>query len=77
MHTCLGNSCVLRVLTHHAAVEVPVHLAEGVRGRLPLARDDYANISDSQRRVGLALWGAAVGDVDTLGGRVADVGRAT
>lgn len=40
--------CVLRALSHHAAVEVLVHLAEGVRGRLPLARDDDADISDSQ-----------------------------
>ncbi len=48
-----------------------------MRRCFPLAGDDDANISDSQRRVGLALWGTAVGDVDALGGRVADVGRAT
>lgn len=48
-----------------------------MRGHLPLARDDDANISDGQRRVGLALWGAAVGDVDALGGRAADIGRPT
>lgn len=64
-------------LPHHAAVEVLVHLAEGVRGNLPLSWDDDANISDSQRRVGLALRGPAVRDVDSLGGRAADIGRPT
>lgn len=63
--------------SHHAAVEVLVHLAEGVGGHLPLAWDDDANISDGQRGVGLALRGPAVGDVDALGGRAADVGRPT
>lgn len=48
-----------------------------MRGHLPLARDDDANISDGQRRVGLALRGPAVGDVDALGGRAADIGRST
>jgi len=41
-------SCDLRDLSHHAAVEVLVDLAEGVRRRLPLAGDDDADISDSQ-----------------------------
>jgi len=63
--------------THHTAVEVLVHLAEGVRRCLPLARDDDTDIGDSQRRVGLALGRAAVRDVDALGGRAAYVGRAT
>ena len=57
---------VLRAVSHHAAVEVLVHLAEGVRRRLPLAGDDDAHIRDSQRSVGLALGCAAVGDVDAL-----------
>lgn len=48
-----------------------------MRGHLPLARDDDANISNGQRRVGLALRGPAVGDVDALGGRAADIGRPT
>lgn len=68
---------LLSALPHQAAVEVLVHLAEGVRGNLPLSWDDDANISDGQRRVGLALRGPTVGDVDSLGGRAADIGRPT
>lgn len=64
-------------MSHHAAVQVLVHLAEGVRGHLPLARDDDANIGYGQRRVGLALRSPAVGDVDALGGRAADICRPT
>lgn len=67
----------LRVQSHHAAVEVPVHLAEGVGRRLALPRDDDADIGDGERRVWLALGGAAVRDVDALGRGAADVGRAT
>lgn len=63
--------------SHHAAVEVLVHLAEGVRGHLPLARNDDADISDSQGGVRLALGCTAVGDVDALRGGTADVGGAT
>ena len=64
-------------MSHHAAVEVLVHLAEGVGGYLPLAGDDDADISDSEWSVWLALRSPAVGDVDALGGRVANVGRTT
>lgn len=63
--------------SHHAAVEVLVHLAEGVRGHLPLARNDNTDIGDSQGGVGLALRRTAVGDVDALRGGTADVSGAT
>lgn len=46
-------------------------------GRLPFARDDNADVRDSEGRVGLALSCPAVGDVDALGGIAADVGWAS
>lgn len=64
-------------LTHHAAVEILFHLAEGVWGRLSLARDDDADVGDGQGGVQLALRCPAVGDVDALGGIAADVGWTT
>lgn len=62
-------------LTHHAAVKILLHLAEGMRGRLTLARDDDADVSDSQSGVLLALRRPPVGDIDALWGITADVGR--
>lgn len=53
-------------LTHHAAVKILLHLAEGMRGRLTLARDDDADVSDSQSGVLLALRRPPVGDIDAL-----------
>ncbi len=38
-------------LSHHAAVEVLLHLAEGVWGRLSLAWDDDADVGDGQGSV--------------------------
>lgn len=64
-------------VSHHAAVEILVHLAERVWGRLPFAWDDDADVSDSEGRVELALSCPSVGDVDALGGIAADVGRTT
>lgn len=64
-------------LSHHAAIKILLHLAEGVRGRLPLAGDDDADVSDRQGGVRLALRSPPVGDVDALGGIAADVGGAT
>lgn len=61
------------ILSHHAAVEILLHLAEGVRGCLSLARDDDADVGDGQSRVWLALRRPAVGDVDALGGIATDV----
>lgn len=63
--------------SHHAAVEVLVHLAEGVRGHLPLARNNDADIGHSQGGVRLALRSAAIRDVDALRRRAADVGGTT
>lgn len=62
-------------LPYHAAVEVLLHLAEGVWWRLAFAGNDDADVSDGQGGVRLALWRPAVRDVDTLGGIAADVGR--
>lgn len=64
-------------MSHHAAVEILVHLAECVWGCLPFARDDNADVGDGEGGVGLALSGPAVGDVDALGGIAADVGWAS
>lgn len=61
-------------VSHHAAVQVLVHLAEGVWGRLPFAGDDDAEVGDSEGGVGLALGRPAVRDVDALRGVAADVG---
>lgn len=61
-------------LTHHAAVEVLLHLAEGVWGRLSLAGDDDADVGDGQGAVRLALGRPPVRDVDALRGVAADVG---
>lgn len=66
-----------KCLSHHAAVEILLHLTEGVRGRLSLARDDDADVGDSQGGVWLALRCPAVGDVNALGGVAADVGWTT
>lgn len=63
---CSTHTDVSGVPSHHAAVEVLVHLAEGVRGRLPLARNNDADIGHSQGGVRLALRSAAVRDVDAL-----------
>lgn len=68
---------IYSIFSHHAAVEILLHLAEGVRGRLSLARDDDADVGNSQRSVWLALSCPAVGDVDALGGIAADVGWMT
>lgn len=65
------------ILSHHAAVEILLHLAEGVRGGLSFARDDDADVGDGQGSVWLALGCPAVGDVDALGGIAADVGWTT
>lgn len=62
---------------HHAAVEVLLHLAEGVRRRLAFARDDDADVGDGQGGVRLAVRRSAVRDVDSLGGVAADVGGTT
>lgn len=62
--------------SHHAAVEILLHLAEGVRRHLPFARQDDADVGDGQGGVRLALRRPAVRDVDPLGGVAADVGRA-
>jgi len=71
---CSGTN--VAAAAHHAAVEVLVHLAEGVRRRLALGRHDDADVGDGQRGVRLALGGgAAVRDVDALRRRAADVGR--
>lgn len=68
-----GQSLLL--LPHHAAVDVLLHLAEGVWRRLALAGDDDADVGDGQRGVHLALRCPAVRDVDALGRIAADVGR--
>lgn len=70
------NPVKFAVPPHHAAVEVLVHLAEGVRRRLSLARYNDTDIGDSQGGVRLALRRAPVRDIDALGGRAADVGGA-
>ena len=45
--------------THHATVEVLVHLAEGVWRRLALAGDDDADVGDGQGVLGLDGWRTA------------------
>lgn len=55
-----------RRMAHHAAVEVLLHLAEGVRWRLPLARDDDADVGDGQRVLRLHGRCSAEGDEDAL-----------
>lgn len=62
--------------SHHAAVEIPLHLAEGVGGHLSFARDNDADIGDGEGGVWLTLWRPAIGDVDSLRRVAADVGRA-
>lgn len=64
--------------THHATVEVLLHLAEGVRRRLPLAGDDDTDVGDGQRVLRLHERCAAEGDEDALrvGRAVVDVGAA-
>lgn len=75
-HSMHWNGCrASMAFAHHAAVDVLLHLAEGVRRCLALARDDDAHVSDGQRGVHLALRGPAVRDVDALRGVAADVGR--
>lgn len=60
-------------LPHHTAVEILLHLAEGVWRCLSLARDDDADVSDGQGGVRLALGCPTVGDVDALRGISANV----
>lgn len=48
-----------------------------MRGRLPFAWDDDADVGDSEGRMELAFSCPPVGDVDALGGIAADVGWAT
>lgn len=62
---------------HHAAVQIPLHLTEGVGRRLPFARDDDADVSDSQSSVRLDLGRPAVRDINALGGIATDVGWTT
>lgn len=64
--------------THHATVQVLLHLAEGVRWRLALAGDDDADVRHRQRVLRLDRWRSTEGDEDALrGGRaVVDVGAA-
>lgn len=64
--------------THHATVEVLLHLAEGVWRRLPLAGDNDADVGDGQWVLRLHERRAAEGDEDALwvGRAVVDVGAA-
>lgn len=54
------------IQTHHATVEVLVHLAEGVRRRLSLAGDDDADVGDGQGVLGLDVRSTAEVDEDAL-----------
>lgn len=65
-----------KLFSHHAAVEILLHLAESVRRRLSLARDNDADVGDGQGGVRLALGRPPIGDVDALGGIATDVSRA-
>ena len=64
--------------THHANVEVLVHLAEGMWWRLALAGDDDADVCHCQGVLRLDGWCSAEGDENALrgGGAVVDVGAA-
>lgn len=68
---------IYQCLSYHAAVEIPLHFTEGVGRCLSLARDDDADVGDSQGGVGLALGRLAIGDIDALGRIPADVGWTT
>lgn len=77
---CLGSDRSMQLeshSTHHAAVEILLHLAEGVRRRFSLAWNNDADVGDSQGGVRLALRRPSVGDIDALGGVATDVGWAT
>lgn len=64
-------------LSHHAAVQILLHLAEGVGRCLSLARDDDADVSDSQGSMWLDLRCPAVGDINALRGNATDIGWTT
>lgn len=69
---------MVKRLTYHTTVEVLVHLAEGMRRRLPLAGDDDADVRHRQGILRLDGLRSAERDEDALrGGRaVVDVGAA-
>lgn len=63
--------------SYHTAVQILLHLAEGVWRSLSFAWNNDADVGDGQSSVRLALRCPPVGDIDALGGVSADVGRAT
>lgn len=65
-------------MTHHATVQVLLHLAEGVRWRLALAGDDDTDVRHRQGILRLDRRCSTEGDEDALrGGRaVVDIGTA-
>lgn len=64
--------------THHADVEVLLHLAEGMWWRLALAGDDDADVCHCQGVLRLDGRCSTEGDEDALrvGGAVVDIGAA-
>lgn len=64
-------------LSHHAAVQILLHLTEGVGRCLSLAWDDDADVSDGQSSMWLDLRCPAVGDINALGGIATDISWTT